>query len=126
MCINNFSLIKALMQTTGHEDQSKLMVTDGIDIKTWLIRPPKQDFDITYSIWDFAGQTVYYNTHQVASWHIEFHFSLTKYYCSILYPSSNHQMRQLIDTSEFHFLQYCRDIIINVNEGLHQTYYVFA
>lgn len=33
-------------------------VTDGIDIVDWNIE------SIAFSIWDFAGQTVYYNTHQ--------------------------------------------------------------
>ena len=42
-----------------------LTVTDGIDIKNWEVKVPNQDVTITYSIWDFAGQTVYYNTHQV-------------------------------------------------------------
>jgi len=35
-------------------------ITDGIDITTWC---PTDS--LTYSVWDFAGQTVYYNTHQV-------------------------------------------------------------
>ena len=35
-------------------------ITDGIDITTWNPRDK-----LTYSVWDFAGQTVYYNTHQV-------------------------------------------------------------
>ena len=43
-----------------------LIVTDGIDIKNWDVKVPNQDVTITYSIWDFAGQTVYYNTHQVS------------------------------------------------------------
>ena len=38
-------------------------ITDGIDIVDW--RVPLQGGDLTYSIWDFAGQSVYYNTHQV-------------------------------------------------------------
>jgi len=38
-------------------------ITDGIVIKSWEV--PLQDDKVTYSIWDFAGQTVYYNTHQV-------------------------------------------------------------
>ena len=42
-----------------------LTVTDGIDIKNWEVKVPNEDVTITYSIWDFAGQTVYYNTHQV-------------------------------------------------------------
>ena len=35
----------------------------GIDISTWTVS--SGDENITYSVWDFAGQTVYYNTHQV-------------------------------------------------------------
>jgi len=38
-------------------------LTDGIAIDTWHV-----DYNgkqISYSTWDFAGQTVYYNTHQV-------------------------------------------------------------
>jgi hypothetical protein len=38
-------------------------ITDGIDIKSWVIN--RQNQALTYSVWDFAGQTVYYNTHQV-------------------------------------------------------------
>ena len=39
-------------------------ITDGIEIKDWKI-DDYQDETITFSTWDFAGQTVYYNTHQV-------------------------------------------------------------
>lgn len=39
-------------------------LTDGIDIKTWTVKS-EDGLDITFSAWDFAGQTVYYNTHQV-------------------------------------------------------------
>ena len=39
-------------------------LTDGINILTWQLK--HYGTDITYSAWDFAGQTVYYNTHQVA------------------------------------------------------------
>ena len=35
----------------------------GIDICTWTVKAG--DEHLTYSVWDFAGQTVYYNTHQV-------------------------------------------------------------
>eukprot|EP00105_Crassostrea_gigas_P045169 XP_019929317.1 PREDICTED: uncharacterized protein LOC105344416 isoform X2 [Crassostrea gigas] len=41
---------------TGHES-----ITDGIDICTW--KTSRDGEEISYSIWDFAGQTVYYNTH---------------------------------------------------------------
>ena len=58
-----FSLLKALMSMdnktaplTGSD------ITDGIDIKTWQIN---QEHSLVFSTWDFAGQTVYYNTHQV-------------------------------------------------------------
>ncbi|KAK3098103.1 hypothetical protein FSP39_016142 [Pinctada imbricata] len=42
---------------TGAED-----ITDGIDIANWTVS--YNDNQIMYSVWDFAGQTVYYNTHQ--------------------------------------------------------------
>ena len=42
----------------------KEMITDGIDIKSWRV-PVENGDNLTFSIWDFAGQTVYYNTHQV-------------------------------------------------------------
>ncbi|ELU06933.1 hypothetical protein CAPTEDRAFT_226169 [Capitella teleta] len=37
-------------------------ITDGIDICDWTCKY-KEDA-VTFSIWDFAGQVVYYNTHQ--------------------------------------------------------------
>ena len=40
-------------------------VTDGINIKQWTIKPDGENDDVVFSIWDFAGQSVYYNTHQV-------------------------------------------------------------
>ena len=39
-------------------------ITDGIDINKWTVAHPSGK-NITFSSWDFAGQTVYYNTHQV-------------------------------------------------------------
>ena len=39
-------------------------ITDGIDITTWEVTA-KDGGKIQYSCWDFAGQSVYYNTHQV-------------------------------------------------------------
>lgn len=60
------SLLKALTsnskKTTGTQNAK---LTDGIDIKSWKVKGPDGG-EITYSAWDFAGQTVYYNTHQVA------------------------------------------------------------
>ena len=38
-------------------------ITDGIDISSWSIN--QNGHSLTFSVWDFAGQTVYYNTHQV-------------------------------------------------------------
>jgi len=40
-------------------------ITDGIDITTWVVEHNGES--ISFSVWDFAGQTVYYNTHQVNS-----------------------------------------------------------
>ncbi|XP_060062845.1 uncharacterized protein LOC132543370 [Ylistrum balloti] len=57
----------SLMRTLISTDQESHLtgadaITDGIDICTWDV-----DYEgdkISYSVWDFAGQTVYYNTHQ--------------------------------------------------------------
>ena len=46
----------------GESDKQEA-ITDGIDICTWSLH--KHDHNLTYSVWDFAGQTIYYNTHQV-------------------------------------------------------------
>ncbi|XP_071167671.1 uncharacterized protein [Mytilus edulis] len=57
------SLAKALMT---NEFQTSLTgaqaITDGIDICTWTVNHDGEK--VQYSVWDFAGQTVYYNTHQ--------------------------------------------------------------
>ncbi|XP_064626432.1 uncharacterized protein LOC135487048 [Lineus longissimus] len=57
------SLIRALMsdkfKTTATSAEG---ITDGIDIKNWQVT--RSNLTLTYSVWDFAGQTVYYNTHQ--------------------------------------------------------------
>jgi len=37
-------------------------ITDGIDITSWTVKHSEEN--LTFSVWDFAGQTVYYNTHQ--------------------------------------------------------------
>ena len=39
-------------------------ITNGIDILPWTIKS-EDGTEVTYSTWDFAGQTLYYNTHQV-------------------------------------------------------------
>ena len=64
------SLVKALLspdlRTQGTTDKE---ITDGIDIKDWSVRIPagenhEKEVTLNYSVWDFAGQSVYYNTHQ--------------------------------------------------------------
>ncbi len=65
-----FSLVKALLSgkysTKGTTDEE---ITDGIDIAEWTVKIASKDSDydqaINFSVWDFAGQSVYYNTHQV-------------------------------------------------------------
>ncbi|CAD5120942.1 DgyrCDS9494 [Dimorphilus gyrociliatus] len=55
------SLINRMMKEKSDDDRHDTInttVTDGITIKKWLVQ------SVEYSIWDFAGQTVYYNTHQ--------------------------------------------------------------
>ena len=48
-------------RTSGTGDEA---ITDGIDIKSWSVKH-STGATVTFSTWDFAGQNVYYNTHQV-------------------------------------------------------------
>ncbi|XP_061180809.1 uncharacterized protein LOC133189455 [Saccostrea echinata] len=58
------SLLKALTSTSKKTSGTQnAMLTDGIDIKSWKVKVPEKG-EIVYSAWDFAGQSVYYNTHQ--------------------------------------------------------------
>jgi len=64
-----YSLVNSLTQgkhvgSGSHGEK----ITDGIDITTWDIK--HNDDSISFSVWDFAGQTVYYNTHQVILYHM--------------------------------------------------------
>jgi GTPase SAR1 family protein len=54
------SLIHALINKKG---ASRPVITDGIEIREWSVDLPDKS-QLTYSIWDFAGQSLYYNTHQ--------------------------------------------------------------
>ncbi|KAK3777048.1 hypothetical protein RRG08_008898 [Elysia crispata] len=58
------SLLRALMsnekKTAGTKGED---ITNGIDILPWTIKS-EDGTEVTYSTWDFAGQTLYYNTHQ--------------------------------------------------------------
>ena len=58
------SLVSSLTQGK-HVDSGSFgeKITDGIDITTWVVEHNNES--ISFSVWDFAGQTVYYNTHQV-------------------------------------------------------------
>ena len=59
-------MVKALTsgryQSEGTQGEA---ITDGIDITNWQVKNDEEDGELTFSVWDFAGQTVYYNTHQV-------------------------------------------------------------
>lgn len=59
------SLIRALMSIDNRSlmSEGETTITDGIDISNWSLNRDGQM--LTFSVWDFAGQTVYYNTHQV-------------------------------------------------------------
>ncbi|XP_070196653.1 uncharacterized protein [Littorina saxatilis] len=58
------SLLRALMsgskKTEGTKNED---ITDGILIQPWTVKNDA-GVEITYNTWDFAGQTLYYNTHQ--------------------------------------------------------------
>ncbi|KAK3609671.1 hypothetical protein CHS0354_035956 [Potamilus streckersoni] len=59
------SLVRALTSSTfqAYMDYGE-SITDGIDIMDWQVPLKDEPLPLTYSVWDFAGQTVYYNTHQ--------------------------------------------------------------
>ena len=59
------SLTRDIMVSSGSYGEN---ITDGIDITTWVVE--HNDDSISFSVWDFAGQTVYYNTHQVNLLHV--------------------------------------------------------
>lgn len=46
------------------EKPSPNIATDGIDIHDWVIPNISGKHDLSFSVWDFAGQDVYYATHQ--------------------------------------------------------------
>ncbi|KAL5014229.1 hypothetical protein ScPMuIL_008499 [Solemya velum] len=59
------SLVRCLTKSVyrgdlGHDE----VITDGIDIENWEVDVGDNKEPLVYSVWDFAGQTVYYNTHQ--------------------------------------------------------------
>ncbi len=56
------SLVRAFLES--HAD-SPPTVTDGIDIVKWKVPLPESNDVLEFSVWDFAGQSVYYHTHQV-------------------------------------------------------------
>ncbi|XP_033750666.1 uncharacterized protein LOC117334925 [Pecten maximus] len=58
------SLVNSLLNTFKGESSltETASVTDGIDICTWDVNYKGET--VSYSVWDFAGQTIYYNTHQ--------------------------------------------------------------
>ncbi|CAF3553209.1 unnamed protein product [Rotaria sordida] len=55
------SLVRAFLES--HSDTPPA-VTDGIDIVKWKVPLNEPDDFLEFSVWDFAGQSVYYHTHQ--------------------------------------------------------------
>ncbi|CAF3639029.1 unnamed protein product [Rotaria socialis] len=55
------SLVRAFLES--HSDKPP-EVTDGIDIVKWKVPLSLPDDFLEFSVWDFAGQSVYYHTHQ--------------------------------------------------------------
>ena len=56
------SLVRAFLRSHSSEPPT---VTDGIDIIKWRVPLPQTNDALEFSVWDFAGQSVYYHTHQV-------------------------------------------------------------
>jgi len=75
--VGKTSLLNALQQgrkkkglrqlLKGDDTKKRNVATDGIDISEWNLKSPllpSPDDSLTFSAWDFAGQEVYYSTHQ--------------------------------------------------------------
>jgi hypothetical protein len=58
------SLVRAFLES---HSTTPPVVTDGIDILKWKVPLPNTSEFLEFSVWDFAGQSVYYHTHQVRS-----------------------------------------------------------
>lgn len=76
MNTSNFSSLAKALTYEGHQyyQDNGEMITDGINISEWVVpidgsdggESCEESSDVLhFSVWDFAGQTVYYNTHQV-------------------------------------------------------------
>ncbi|XP_021339283.1 uncharacterized protein LOC110440494 isoform X2 [Mizuhopecten yessoensis] len=59
------SLVRSLTASRAvyNQDYGE-QITDGISITDWTVDTKNKDESLTFNVWDFAGQTVYYNTHQ--------------------------------------------------------------
>ncbi|CAF4077014.1 unnamed protein product, partial [Rotaria sordida] len=55
------SLVRAFLKSYSDTPPT---VTDGIDIVKWRVSLVEQNNYLEFSVWDFAGQSVYYHTHQ--------------------------------------------------------------
>jgi hypothetical protein len=56
------SLVRSFLQS---HSETAPEVTDGIDIVKWRVPIQATNETLEFSVWDFAGQSVYYHTHQV-------------------------------------------------------------
>ena len=56
------SLVRSFLQSYSETPPE---VTDGIDILKWRVPLGDSHDFLEFSVWDFAGQSVYYHTHQV-------------------------------------------------------------
>ena len=59
--VGKTALIKRITNTWEKKDDKEREVTDGIEMHRWKVKGHKADF----RLWDFAGQEVYYITHQL-------------------------------------------------------------
>ncbi|KYR02814.1 leucine-rich repeat-containing protein (LRR) [Tieghemostelium lacteum] len=73
--VGKTTLIKTLKEKKKKPTLTQNISTDGISIDSWVFqgtfeeldennKPVKRKQDVTLSIWDFAGQDIYYTTHQ--------------------------------------------------------------
>ena len=65
--VGKTSLVRSLHAKKGKPPKSRKVrnvATDGIDISQFKMKSPGEESSLEVCLWDFAGQEVYYNTHQ--------------------------------------------------------------
>ena len=101
------SLLRALMsagkKTEGTKGED---ITDGIIIQPWAVKSDS-GVEVTYSTWDFAGQTLYYNTHQVSHRRTDTHLVSHTWTDTVLQHSPGESQVDIHSLGESHVDRHC-------------------